>query len=87
MSELTKLINISEKLSQQLNDVDITTVTQLKEIGSKAAWLRILANDSSACYMRLCALEGAIRGVRWHYLSDDVKKSLKQFYSETKSTR
>lgn len=87
MNELTKLPNIAEKMSQQLNAVGIITVNQLKEIGSRAAWLRILAIDSSACYNRLCGLEGAIQGVRWHHLPDEVKKSLKQFYSETKSVR
>ena len=29
-------------------------------------------------------LEGAIQGVRWHYLDDETKASLKQFYKEQK---
>lgn len=87
MNELTKLPNIADKMVQQLNDVNITTINQLIEIGSKAAWLRILAKDPSACYNRLCGLEGAIRGIRWHYLPDHVKNDLKQFYSETKRVR
>ena len=84
MSELTKLPNIAAKLSTQLTDVGITTEEQLKEVGSREAWLRILARDPSACLMRLSALEGAIQGVRWHYLDDDTKKSLKKFYQEHK---
>jgi len=64
MGELTKLPNIAAKLESQLSDVGITTVEQLKEIGSREAWLRILARDPSACLMRLSALEGAIQGVR-----------------------
>lgn len=76
MNELTRLPNIAEELAQQLNCVSITTVNQLKEVESRAAWLRILANDSFACYNKLCGLEGAIRGIRWHNLPDDVKKSL-----------
>jgi DNA transformation protein len=40
--------------------------------------------DPSACYMRLCGLEGAIRGVRWHDLPDDVKADLKVFYRKYK---
>jgi DNA transformation protein len=51
---------------------------------SKEAWLRILARDPSACIMRLSALEGAIRGVRWHYLDADVKADLKAFYHQHK---
>ncbi len=84
MSELTKLPNIAAEMERQLNAVGITTVGQLKEIGSREAWLRILAMDSSACYNRLCGLEGAIQGVRWHNLSIDVKKELKEFYKEAK---
>ncbi|MCL1983654.1 MAG: TfoX/Sxy family protein [Clostridiales bacterium] len=84
MGELTTLPNIAEKLEKQLVDVGITTIEQLKETGSREAWLRILAKDSSACIMRLSSLEGAIQGVRWHYLDDDTKKSLRAFYKEHK---
>ena len=84
MSELTKLPNIAAKLEAQLNDVGINTVDELKQIGSHEAWLRILARDSSACLMRLSALEGAIQGIRWHYLDDETKASLKVFYYQHK---
>lgn len=84
MGELTTLPNIAAKLESQLADVGITTIAQLKEIGSREAWLRILARDPSACIMRLSALEGAIQGVRWHYLNGDTKKSLRAFYSQHK---
>ena len=84
MGELTTLPNIAAKLEGQLSDVGITTVDELKKVGSREAWLRILARDSSACIMRLSALEGAIRGVRWHYLDDETKASLKEFYYQHK---
>jgi TfoX C-terminal domain. len=81
MSELTKLPNIAAKLDEQLATVGITNVEELKKVGSREAWLRILARDPSACMMRLSALEGAIQGVRWHYLDDETKASLKAFYT------
>ena len=62
----------------------ITTIEELKHAGSREAWLRILARDPSACTMRLSALEGAIQGVRWHYLDDETKQSLKEFYAKHK---
>jgi DNA transformation protein len=80
MGELTTLSNIADKLEKQLADVDITTIDELKRVGSREAWLRILAHDPSACIMRLSSLEGAIRGVRWHYLDLEIKASLKEFY-------
>ncbi|GHU94879.1 competence protein TfoX [Clostridia bacterium] len=84
MSELTTLPNIAAKLDAQLAAVGITTIAQLTDIGSREAWLRILARDPSACLMRLSALEGAIQGVRWHHLDATTKLSLKEFYNEHK---
>ena len=75
MSELTTLPNIAAKLEAQLADVGITTIEELRRVGSREAWLRILARDPSACIMRLSALEGAIQDVRWHYLDDDTSGS------------
>jgi len=85
MGELTALPNIAAKLEAQLRDAGITTIAELEQVGSREAWLRILARDPSACIMRLSALEGAIQGVRWHYLDGETKKSLKDFYHQHKS--
>ena len=84
MGELKSLPNIAEKLEAQLLEAGIPSIDALKAAGSREAWLRIAAIDPSACYMRLCALEGAIRGVRWHHLDDGTKQELKAFYSENK---
>lgn len=84
MGELSKLPNIGKVVEEQLNQVGIETFEQLKEAGSKEAWLRIKGIDDSACINRLCALEGAIQGIRWHNLSDEVKADLKEFLKEHK---
>ncbi|GAA0085308.1 TfoX/Sxy family protein [Clostridium sp. CTA-7] len=84
MDKLSDLPNIGEKLEEQLNETGIETIDQLKESGSKEAWLNIKAIDSSACINRLYALEGAIQGIRWHNLSTEVKKELKEFYNSVK---
>ena len=84
MGELTKLPNIAAKLEAQLTDVGITTIEELRCMGSREAWLRILARDPSACIMRLSALEGALQGVRWHDLDDKTKRELKEFYHQHK---
>lgn len=81
---LTKLTNIGDKMAIQLNDVGIYTFEELVKIGSKEAWLRIREKDESACYNRLCGIQGAIVGIRWHNLSDEVKKDLKEFYTANK---
>ncbi|WP_407926963.1 TfoX/Sxy family DNA transformation protein [Christensenella tenuis] len=38
----------------------------------------------SSCQSRLCALEGATRGVRWHNLPAEAKAELKNFYQAMK---
>ena len=53
MGELSALPNIGKVVEEQLNAVGITTFATLKELGSKAAWLRIKACDDSACIHRL----------------------------------
>ena len=81
MGELSKLPNIGKVVEKQLNDVGINTVDELIDIGSKEAWLRIKEVDESACLNRLMALEGAIQNIRWHNLSEEDKKNLKEFYN------
>lgn len=87
MSQLSKLPNIGKELEQQLKEVGIDTIKQLRETGSKQCWLKIKTIDASACINRLYALEGAIQGVRWHYLSDDIKNQLKDFYTVNTSLK
>lgn len=82
LSELSKWPNIGKELEKQLIEVEITTIEQLKRMGSKQAWLLIKEIDRSACYNRLCALEGAIQGIRWHYLPEETKTSLQKFYNQ-----
>lgn len=84
MSELSKLHNIGKVLEEQLIEVGITTPEQLKSTGSRQAWLDIKCMDQTACYNRLCALEGAVQGIRWHYLTAECKAELKEFYSSFK---
>lgn len=80
MGELLKLPNIGKTVEDQLLQVGINTVEELKKIGAKAAWLKIQEMDESACIHRLMALEGAIEGVKKTMLSEEVKADLKEFY-------
>lgn len=84
MGKLSNLPNIGKSVEEQLNEVGIKTAEELIEAGSRNAWLKIKSIDDSACINRLYALEGAIRGVRWHSLDDSIKKELKEFYNENK---
>ncbi len=84
MEKLSNLPNIGSVVEEQLNKVGIKTYEQLKKIGSMQAWLKIKNIDKSACYNRLCGLEGAIQGIPKIQLSEDKKKELKEFYNNFK---
>ena len=84
MGELSKLPNIGKTVEEQLNQVGINSVDELKSTGAKEAWLKIQEIDESACIHRLMALEGAIEGVKKTMLPDEVKADLKQFYQRNK---
>ena len=80
MGELSKLPNIGKSVEEQLNQVGITSLEELKAVGAKNAWLKIQEIDESACINRLMALEGALEGINKTMLSDEVKADLKEFY-------
>lgn len=84
MGEISKLPNIGAVVEGQLEQVGITTYEQLRETGSKQAWLKIQSIDSSACIHRLYSLEGAIRLIKKSQLPVDVKADLKDFYNHFK---
>ena len=84
MGELSKLPNIGKTVEEQLVQVGIHSVGELKNIGAKEAWLKIQEIDESACIHRLMALEGAIEGIKKTMLSDEVKADLKEFYQWNK---
>ena len=71
-------------IEKQLIQVGIDSVDELKKTGARAAWLKILETDESACMNRLMALEGAVRGVKKTMLPDNVKADLKEFYRREK---
>ncbi len=80
MGELNELPNIGIETEKQLNQVNITSYEQLKEAGSRQAWLKIREIDPSACVNRLYGLEGAIQKIRKSELSPEIKAELKEFY-------
>ena len=79
MNELNKLPNIGKVLASKLNEAGITTAEQLTQTGAENAFLKLSVDDPSACYNMLCALEGAIQGIRWHHLQKERKDELKAF--------
>lgn len=84
MGELSKLPNIGKAVEKQLEEAGISTYEELKSIGAEGAWLKIQANDPSACIHRLLALEGAIECVKKSDIEQERKAELKEFYNRNK---
>lgn len=82
MKSLSEMPNIGKEIEKKLIEVDINSPEELISVGSREALLRIRNIDDSACYNMLCALEGAIQGVRWHNLSPETKQKLKEYYEK-----
>jgi len=83
MEEFTKLPNIGPNLAEKLNQIGVTNFDELAEMGSIDAVIRIGQTDMSACYNMLYALEGAIRGIRWHAIPKDQRAQLKAEFDKT----
>jgi DNA transformation protein len=71
--DLISLPNIDKILAERLFEIGIKTINDLKTTGSEVSFTRLKIIDPSACFNELCALEGAIQGVRWHDLDTDKK--------------
>lgn len=84
MNRLSDLPNIGAALEEKLKRVGIETIEKFKNVGSKEAFLRIKTLDDGACVNTLYALEGAMQGIRWHYLSEEDKRELKSFFQSIK---
>ena len=81
MSRLEELPNLGAVMAQKLKEAGIETPEQLRAMGARQAWRQIRAlTDPGICLSALQALEGAVRGVRWHDLPPEVKQDLKVFY-------
>jgi len=83
-NQLEDLPNIGITLAQLLHETGIDTPEDLKETGAIQAFIRIRAIDPDACFSKLCAIEGAVEGIRWHHLSVEKKAELKHFFAMIK---
>ena len=77
--QLSQMLNIGKVLADRLAEVGIDSPEKLKAVGSENAFARLKTVDSGACLSMLCALEGAVQGVRWHNLDSARKAELKEF--------
>ena len=80
MSELTSLPNIGKTSVARLALIGVTTAEQLRELGAKEAFARLRLVEGDTCLSTLYGLAGAVKGVRWHTLSEQERAELKQYF-------
>lgn len=85
MVSLSELPNIGKIMEKRLSSIGINDVETLMKAGSKEVFIKLHLFEGDTCFSSLCGLEGAIQGVRWHYLSAETKKELKKFFDSYNS--
>lgn len=83
IEELSKLPNIGKTLAEKLILIGIENASQLRNTGAENVFIRLKTVDKDACINMLCAIEGAIQGIRWHDLTQSRKEELKAFFRMT----
>jgi DNA transformation protein and related proteins len=76
MPALSDLPNLGKVVAAQLERAGIRTPADLKRAGAVGAAVKLEATGVSVCASKLSALEGAIRGVRWHTIPSRERKAL-----------
>lgn len=84
MTELVSMQNIGKEIERKLKSVDICSVEELIQVGSKDAFLRLKIKYSNLCLIHLYVLQGAIDDTPYNQLSDEVKRDLKNFSDSLK---
>ena len=84
MADLTSMQNIGKEIARKLTSIGIDSPEELRRIGSKEAFFRLKIRYSNLCLVHLYALQGAIDGIAYNQLSEEIKRDLKKFGDELK---
>lgn len=75
-SSLASLPNLGPKSQQVMAKAGISSVEQLRQIGSVAAYVRAKRTGANVSLNLLWALEGALSGLHWQEVARDHRTSL-----------
>ena len=73
---ISELPNLGPKSQAALAAAGITTVAQLRSLGSVAAYAKAKQAGSNVSLNLLWALEGALTGLRWQVVAREHRTSL-----------
>ena len=77
-TSLSSLMNIGSATERWLNEVGIYTEGDLEAVGAVEAWTRLKrARPDEVTLVGLYALQGALLGIPWNALPEDLKERIK----------
>ena len=76
MGDLSSAPNLGRALIAELAGVGVTDLVQLEQLGSVETARRLARHGVSVCANKLYALEGAVRGIRWHTIPAQERSEL-----------
>lgn len=80
--KLEDMPNLGAVAAKKLRASGVHTPKELQTLGSREAFFRVRAKaDPEACISMLYALEGAVRGIRWHGLPQEDRQALLAYYN------
>ncbi|MCK9255647.1 MAG: competence protein TfoX [Bacteroidales bacterium] len=72
--------NVGKVLELKLEEVGITSLDQLRKVGTEAAFMLLYEKNKNTSRAILLSIEGAIQEVRWHNLDEKRVEELKEFF-------
>ena len=78
MTDVASLKNIGEKTATRLKGVGIHTAEELHELGAVKAWVKLQHTEYRLTLVGLYALQGAILGIHWNSVPEDMKAELRE---------
>ncbi|MGC9331075.1 MAG: TfoX/Sxy family DNA transformation protein [Bacteroidales bacterium] len=82
MTKLSESLNIGKVLELKLENVGISSLEELKKVGSEEAFARVKQIDKNAGRSILFAIDGAVQGVKWHEIPEERKEKLRAYFNE-----
>ncbi|MDL2298625.1 TfoX/Sxy family protein [Synergistaceae bacterium OttesenSCG-928-D05] len=84
MTDLKNTPNLGPANVKYLHGIGVYSLEELREMGSRRAWLNVRENVPGLHCNFLYAFEGAIRGICWFRLPPELKAELRAFYLDVR---
>ena len=71
-------------MERKLNSIGIYSSEELKDLGSKHTFKILKTHYLEICIVHIYSLQGAINGIEFNKLSDEMKSELKEYSDNLK---